>query len=101
MYEQKTNEKGSEIMSILLKAPIKTTGLSTKSIHTEPKTSSILLVSAAIFIVVVLLMYAGLAFTEGTMRAYSECKGKIAGFEEKGMYGSPGQFKVALSYCDL
>ena len=100
MYEQKTNAKGSAIMSILLKAPIKKTGLITKSKHVGTKTSSILLVSAAIFIAVVLLMYIGMAFTEGTMKAYSECRDKIVGFEQKGMYGSPDQFKLALSYCD-
>jgi hypothetical protein len=57
-------------MSILLKAPIKKTGLITKSKHVGPKTSSILLVSAAILIAVVLLMYAGIAFTEGSMKGY-------------------------------
>ena len=87
-------------MSILLEAPIRKTGLITKSTHVGPKTSSILLVSATIFIAVVLLMYTGIAFTEGTMKGYSECRGKIAGFEQKGMYGSPDQFKLALSYCD-
>jgi len=87
-------------MSILLKAPIKKTGLITKSKHVGTKTSLILLVSAAIFIAVVLLMYVGMAFTEGTMKGYSECRDKIVGFEQKGMYGSPDQFKLALSYCD-
>jgi hypothetical protein len=87
-------------MSILLKAPIKKTGLITKSKHVGPKTSSILLVSAAILIAVVLLMYAGIAFTEGSMKGYSECRDKIVGFEQKGIYGSPNQFKLALSYCD-
>ena len=87
-------------MSILLQAPIKKTGLITKSKHVGTKTSSILLVSAAIFIAVVLLMYVGMAFTEGTKKGYSECRDKIVGFEQKGMYGSPDQFKLALSYCD-
>ena len=87
-------------MSILLKAPIKKTGLITKSKHVGPKTSWILLVSAAILIAVVLLMYAGIAFTEGSMKGYSECRDKIVGFEQKGIYGSPNQFKLALSYCD-
>ena len=70
-------------MSILLKAPIRKTGLITKSTHVGPKTSSILLVSATIFIAVVLLMYTGIAFTEGTMKGYSECRGKIVGFGKK------------------
>ena len=56
-------------MSILLKPPVKTS-LITKSKHGEPKTSSILLISAAIFIAVVLLMYSGMAYTEGTMKGY-------------------------------
>jgi len=81
VYEQKTNTKGSAIMSVLLKAPIKKTGLITKTKHVGPKTSSILLVSAGIFIVVVLLMYAGIASTDGAMKG-------------------PDQFKLALSYCD-
>jgi hypothetical protein len=100
VYEQKTNARGSAIMSILLKAPIKKTDLITKSKHIGTKTSSILLVSSAIFIVVVLFMYAGIAFTEGTMKGYSECRDKIVGFEQKGIYGSPDQFKLALSYCN-
>jgi hypothetical protein len=87
-------------MSILLKAPIRKTGLITKSKHVGPKTSSILLVSATIFIAVVLFMYTGIAFTEGTMKGYSECRDKIVGFEQKGIYGSPDQFKLALSYCN-
>ena len=87
-------------MSILLEAPIKKTGLITKSKHVGPKTSSILLVSAAIFIAVVLLMYVGIAYTEGTIKGYSECRNKIIGFEHSGMYGSPEQLRLALSYCD-
>ena len=87
-------------MSLLLKAPIKKTGLITKSKHVGQKTSSILLVSASILIAVVLLMYAGIAFTEGALKGYSECRDKVVGFEQKGMYGSTDQFKLALSYCD-
>ena len=98
MYDQKTNTKGVAIVSVLLKAPEKTS-LVTISKHGEPKTSSILVISAAIFMAVVLLMYAGMAYTEGTMKGYSECRNKIMGFEESGMYGSPEQFKSALMYC--
>lgn len=87
-------------MSILLEAPVKKTGLITESKHDGPKTSSILLMSAAIFIGVVLLMYAGIAYTEGTIKGYSECRNKIIGFEQHGMYGSPEQFKLALTYCE-
>ena len=86
-------------MSILLKPPVKTS-LLTKSKVGESKTSSILLISAAIFIGVVLLMYAGMAFTEGTMKGSAECRSQIIGFSQSGMYGSSEQFKLALSYCD-
>ena len=86
-------------MSILLKPPVKTS-LITKSELGEPKTSSILLISAAIFVAVVLVMYAGMAYTEGTMKGYTECRNKIVGFLQSGMYGSPEQFKSALTYCN-
>ncbi|MDW0285625.1 MAG: hypothetical protein QN785_10310 [Nitrososphaeraceae archaeon] len=45
-------------------------------------------------------MYAGMAFTEGTMKGYAECRSQIIGFSQSGMYGSSEQFKLALSYCD-
>ncbi|MGI8719373.1 MAG: hypothetical protein ACR2KF_02505, partial [Nitrososphaeraceae archaeon] len=65
----------------------------------EPKTSSILLISVAIILSVVLLMYVGILFTEGSMKAYSTCREKMIGYEEDGMYSSLEQFRVALSYC--
>lgn len=86
-------------MSILLEPPVKKTVALTKSKHIGPKTSSILLISAAIFIGIFLLMYAGIVLTNGAIN--SGCRDKIIGFEQKGMYGSPEQFKLALSYCGL
>ena len=44
-------------------------------------------------------MYVGILFTEGAMKSYSACKEKIVGFEQTGLYTSPEQFKLALSYC--
>ena len=100
MYEEKSNVKGGPNMSILLEAPVKRTGLITKSMHGEPRTSLILLSSAAIVLAVVLLMYVGILYTEGTIKGYSDCRDKIIGFEQNGLYNSPDQFKLALSYCD-
>lgn len=87
-------------MSILLEAPVKRTSVLTKSTHGGPKTSSIVLISAAIVMAVVLLMYVGILYTEGTMKGYSDCRDKIIGFEQNGMYNSPEQFKIALSSCE-
>jgi len=100
MYEEKSKSNGGTNMSILLEAPVKRMGIITKSIPGEPKTSLILLISAAIVMAVVLLMYVGILYTEGTMKAYSDCRDKIIGFEHNGLYSSPEQFKLALSYCD-
>ncbi len=86
-------------MSILLHAPRPLGKLETKTKPAEPKTSSILLISVAIILSVVLLMYVGTLFTEGSMKSYSECRGKIMGYEQRGLYTSPEQFKLALSYC--
>jgi hypothetical protein len=30
---------------------------------------------------------------------FTACRDKIIGFEQLGMYSSPEQFKLALSYC--
>lgn len=68
--------------------------------HGEPKTSSILLISAAITMTIILMMYAGLAFTEGMMKQYSACMDKIAGYEQHGMYPSPAEFRLGLSFCE-
>ena len=72
----------------------------TKSKHGEPKTSSILLLSVAITMAIILLMYAGIYYTEGMMNQYSTCKDKIVGYEQDGMYPSPAEFRLALSFCD-
>lgn len=72
----------------------------TKSKHGEPKTSSILLISAAIAMAIILLMYAGISYTEGMMKQYSTCRDKIGGYEQDGMFPSPAEFRLALSFCD-
>jgi len=100
MYEEKSKSNGGTNMSILLEAPVKRMGIITKSIPGEPKTSLILLISAAIVMAVVLLMYVGILYTEGTMKGYSDCRDKIIGFEQNSVYSSSEQFKLALSYCD-
>ena len=87
-------------MSVILYTLFLRTKEITKSKHDEPKTSSILLISAAITMAIILMMYAGLSFTEGMMRQYSACRDKIIGYEQGGIYTSPDQFKLALSYCD-
>ena len=100
MYEQNHSEKGSAKLSILLDAPVKRTNLVTKSEHSEPSTSSILLISLAIGIAMILVMYLGITYTEGSIKDYSTCRDKIIGFEQSGMYPNGEQFKLALSYCD-
>jgi hypothetical protein len=72
----------------------------TKSKHGEPKTSSILLLSVAITMAIILMMYAGLSFTEGMMEQYSACRDKIVGYEQHGIYTSPDEYRLALSFCD-
>jgi hypothetical protein len=86
-------------MSILLRAPRPVEKLEIKTKHAEPRTSSILLMSVAIILSVVLLMYVGILFTEGSIKSYSACSEKIIGYEQRGLYTSPEQFKMALSYC--
>lgn len=86
-------------MSILLHRSRPVEKLEIKTKHAEPKTS-ILLISVAIFMSVVLLMYVGLLFTESSMKAYSKCRDKIVGYERGGIYTSPEQFREALSYCE-
>jgi hypothetical protein len=87
-------------MSILLDVPIPRTNLIAKTIHHESKTSSILLISAAMSIALVLLVFVGLTYMDGMIGEYSSCRDKIIGFEQRGMYGSPEQFKLALTYCE-
>ena len=72
----------------------------TKSKNGEPKTSSILLISVAITMAIILLMFAGLSFTQGVMEQYSACRDKIVGYEQHGIYTSLDEYRLALSFCD-
>jgi hypothetical protein len=85
-------------LSIILSTPLLRTKEITKSKRGEPKTSSILLISAVIIMVIILLTYAGMSYTEG-MKEHTTCRDKIIGFEQRGMYPSPGEFRLALSIC--
>jgi hypothetical protein len=87
-------------LSVILDAPLLRTKEITKSKHGEPKTSSILLISVAIIMAIILLMSAGISYTEGMMKQYSTCRDKIVGYEQHGMYPSAGEFRLALSICD-
>jgi hypothetical protein len=84
---------------IILDNPLLRTKEITKSKHGEPKTSSILLISVTIIMAIILLTYAGMSYTEG-MKLHTTCRDKIIGFEQRGMYPSPGEFRLALSFCD-
>lgn len=87
-------------MSVILDTLLLRTKEITKSKHGEPKTSSMLLISVAITMAIILLMSAGISYTEGTMKQYSTCRDKLAGYEQSGMYPSPGEFRLVLSFCD-
>ena len=100
-YEAKNDQKGDFKMSIMLDTPLSRTKHITNSMHTEPRTLSIILISVAITMALVLLMYAGLSYTEGMMKQYSACRDKMIGYEQSGIYKSPEEFKSALSSCDL
>ncbi len=85
-------------MSILLHVPAPVKKLVAKSKHVEPTTSSILLISVALFLAFVLLTNIGVLFPN-TMNQYNTCRDKIVGYDQSGIYTSPEQFKLALSYC--
>jgi len=87
-------------LSIILDSLLLRTKEITKSKRGEPKTSSILLISAALIMAIILLMYAGISYTEEMMKQYSTCRDKIIGFEQRGIYPSLGEFRLALSFCD-
>jgi len=87
-------------LSVILDTLLLSTKEITKSKHGEPKTSSILLISAAITMAIILMMYAGLSFTEGMMEQYSACRDKIVGYEQHGIYTNPDEYRLALSFCD-
>ena len=99
-YDSENDQKGDFKMSIILDTPLLREREIAKSKHGEPKTSSILLISVAITMAIVLLMYAGLSYTEGMMKQYSACRDKIIGYSQSGIYTSPEEFKLALSFCD-
>ena len=84
-------------MSFLLHAPKK---LVVKPIHAEPPTTVyIVLVSVAIFLGIILVTNMVYTLMESSMSVTPGCKEKIIGFSQHGMYTSPEQFKLALSYC--
>lgn len=98
LYEHERNWNGGGKMSILSHATLVKKLVESK--HVEPTTPSILLISVAIFLATIMLMYGGILYTESSIKAYSECRDKIIGFEQHGMYPSPELFKLALSYCE-
>jgi len=85
-------------MSILLHVPRPVKRLVAESKHFEPRTSSILLISVALFLAFVLLTNLGLLLPN-TISQFNTCRNKVVGYEQSGFYTSPGQFKLALSYC--
>ena len=87
-------------MSVTLDTLLLRTKELTKAKLIEPKTSSILLISVAITMSIIFLMYVGILYTEAMMKQYSTCRDKIVGFEQRGMYPNPGEFRLALSFCD-
>jgi len=87
-------------MSVILDTLLLRTKEITKSKHGEPKTSTILLLSVAIIMSIMLLMIAGISYTGAGMTEYSTCRDRIIGYEQGGIYTSPDQFKLAVSYCD-
>lgn len=84
-------------MSFLLHAPKK---IVVKPKHGEPKIVSILLISVAIFLAIILVTHMSYMWMESSLNVSSGCKDKIIGFSQRGMYMSPEQFKLALSYCE-
>ena len=89
---------GGEKMSILLHVPAPIKKLVAKSKHVEPTTSSILLISVALFLAFTLLMSIGVLFPN-TMNQYNTCRNKVVGYEQSGIYTNSEQFKLAVSYC--
>jgi hypothetical protein len=90
-------------MSVLLHTPVlpKNTVTKPKTYDREPRTSSILLISAAISIAVVMLVFGGMSIAQGGWQEYSICRDKIVGYEQMGLYKRTEDFTAALSYCDL
>ena len=66
----------------------------------EPTAVSILMISVAIFLAIILVTHMSYIWMESSLNVSSGCKDKIMGFSQRGMYTSPEQFKLALSYCE-
>jgi hypothetical protein len=98
LHEHKGDQHGGGKMSILLHASLPVKKLVAKSKHVQPSTSSILLISVALFIAFFLLVNIGMLLPETTVN--STCREKIVDFEQSGIYTNSGQFKLALSYCE-
>jgi len=90
-------------MSVLLHRPVipKNTVTNPKISNRESNTSSILLISAALFIAVIILVFTGMSIAEAGWQEYSICRDKIVGYEQMGLYRTTEDFTAALSYCDL
>jgi hypothetical protein len=97
LHEPEGNQNGGGKMSILLDVPSPVKKLVAKSKHVEPSTSTILLISAALFIAFIFVVNIGVLLPENMMN--SACRDKIVGFEQRGMYANSDEFKLALSYC--
>ena len=82
-------------MSILLHVPSPVKKLVAKTKHVEPTTSSILLITAALFIAFIFVVNIGVLLPENIMN--SSCRDKVVGFEQRGMYTNSDEFKLALS----
>ena len=91
-------ELGGEKMSILLHVPAPVKKLVAKSKHVGPTPSSILLISAALFLAFALLINIGVLLPD-TMNQYNTCRDKIVGYEQSGIYTNSEQFKLAMTYC--
>jgi hypothetical protein len=85
-------------MSILLHVPAPVKKLVAKSKHVEPSTSSILIMSAALFIAFIFVVNIGVLLPN-TMNQYNTCRDKIVGYEQSGIYTNSEQFKLAMTYC--
>jgi hypothetical protein len=97
LHEPEGNQNGGGKMSILLHVPSPVKKLDAKSKRVEPSTSSILLISTALFITFIFVVNIGVLLPENIMT--SACRDKIVGFEQRGMYTNSDEFKLALSYC--
>jgi hypothetical protein len=85
-------------MSILLHVPAPVKKLVAKSKHVGPTTSSILLISAALFIAFIFVVNIGVLLPN-TINQYKTCRDKIVGYEQSGIYTNSEQFKLAMFYC--